>query len=163
MISPEAPREWWIEFKGTAYAVLVDDDDRAFLERFSWHLKPDKKTFYLYTNVKIGGRTTSISMHRLICGLVSSEIDHINRNGLDNRKSNLRFSTSKENQRNRVRFNSHGYRGVYKSGNQYSVQIQVNGKKKRAYGFKTPEEAARKYDEMCKEFHGEFGIKNFKD
>lgn len=149
------PREWWI----------CDAEDRQFLERFKWHIKKDKKTSYVYTNVKIGGKQTSLSMHRLICGLVASEIDHINRDGLDNRKENLRFCSSKQNQCNRVRQNSHGYRGVYlpKNSSNFAFQIQFDGKKYQKSGFATAEAAARAYDEKSKEVHGEFGIRNFAD
>lgn len=162
---PEGAREYWIEYKGVRHQIYVDEEDRPFLERFNWQVKPDKNTYYLKTNVKIGGKTTTISMHRLICGLVSSDIDHINRDGLDNRKANLRFATKAENSRNRVRKNLVGYRGVYKPKDSpfFAVQIQINGKKHHERGFETAEEAARRYDELSKEHHGEFGIRNFKD
>lgn len=141
----------------------VDFSDYGLLSRFQWHLKPDKKTFYAQTNVKIGGKNVGVSMHRLVCGLVNSEVDHKNRDGLDNRRENLRFATPQQNQCNRVRKNAVGFRGVAKHGAGFMAQIQVNGKRLHKYGFKTPEEAARAYDELSKEHHGEFGIRNFKD
>ncbi len=145
--------------------AIVDAEDYQFLMRYKWHTKPDKQTFYAYTNITIGGKNARVGMHRLITGMSSSQIDHKNRNGLDNRKENLRFCSKKQNSFNRARKNKFGYRGVFKVHNSpnYSVQIQVNGKRRHAHGFKTPEDAARKYDEFNKELHGEFGIRNFKD
>lgn len=154
-------REFWIKGR----AVLCDTADYSTLSQFKWHIKKDKKTYYAVTNVYIGGKSRSISMHRILTGIRKSEVDHINRNGLDNRRSNLRFATAKQNQCNRVRFNRFGYRGVTKStsSNSFTVQIQIGGKRFHKYGFKTAEEAARHYDKLSKEHHGEFGIRNFKE
>lgn len=146
------------------HTVLIDHEDFAFLSRFNWSIKRDKNTFYAITNVVIGGKQTSVSMHRLISGLVSSEIDHKDRNGLNNRKINLRFATKAENQRNRMRQNSTGYRGVYKTAEgSFSAQIQIDGVKIHKHGFKTAEEAAGEYDKLSVQYHGDFGIRNFKD
>lgn len=155
------PRE--LEIDG--HFILIDEEDYPIVSRFSWHIKPNRNTFYALTNVRIGGRQTQVSMHRLIMGLPSSEIDHKNRNGLDNRKSNLRACTKKQNSYNRVRSNKFGFRGVYKPKNssRYAIQIQKDGKKYHKRGFAAAEEAARAYDLLNKELHGEFGIRNFED
>lgn len=160
-MNPTGARELKIE----EHTVLVDEEDFCFLSRYTWHIKPDKNTFYAFTNVHIGGRTTSISMHRMITGFKKSGVDHRNRNGLDNRKENLRFATNRQNSCNRIRANRHGYRGVYRpTGSRgWGCQIQTEHKRIHRYGFKTPEDAAREYDKLSKEHHGEFGIRNFKD
>lgn len=146
------------------HEVLVDAEDAPFLKRFRWYIKKDKKSLYAASAARAFGKDTSILMHRLIMAFPGSEIDHKNRNGLDNRKENLRCATPKENQRNRVKPNRHGYRGVFKgNGNNYGMQIQGDEKRFVEYGFKTAEAAARRYDELSKELHGEFGIRNFKD
>lgn len=162
MTDDKRPREW-TKFVVGSHWVLVDTEDIPILSRFTWSVRKNRKTFYSVTNVRIGGKQTSVSMHRLILGLPSSEIDHINRNGLDNRKSNLRFCTKAENQRNRVRVNKFGYRGVYWHSGRFACQIQLDGKRVHRYGFATAELAAREYDKLSKELHGEFGIRNFKD
>lgn len=145
------------------HVILIDDEDFPMVSRMNWHIKKDKNTFYAYSNVKIGGKSTSISLHRFISGMVSSDIDHKNRNGLDNRKENLRYATRKQNSYNRVRKNSYGYRGVYKpkDSSNYSFQIQKDGKRVCKHGYITPEEAARAYDQESLKLHGEFGIRNF--
>lgn len=156
------PREFYVG----SDLIIVDEEMIPILAKFTWHINRDKQTKYAVTNVKIAGKQTSLSMHRLLCGLPNSEIDHINRNGLDNRLCNLRFCTKAENQRNRKRENKFGFRGVYKTKKNISTfacQIQINGRKIHEVGFKTAEDAARRYDELCKQYHGEFGIRNFED
>jgi hypothetical protein len=145
--------------------VRVDGDDYLFLKRFSWSARRDKKTSYAYTNIFIGGKSRSVAMHRMITGMRNCEVDHRNRDGLDNRKENLRFCTTQQNQCNRVRKNKFNFRGVYKPKKSqfYAYQIQAHGKKYVKNGFLTPADAARGYDEKSKELHGEFGIRNFKD
>ena len=143
--------------------IIIDAEMMPIISKFTWHIKPDKKTKYVCTSAKIGGRNTSISMHRLLTGLSNSQIDHINRNGLDNRLINLRFATNKENSYNRERKNSLGFRGVYKHKNNFAFQIQKDGKRYGGYGFLSAEDAAKAYDLKNKELHGEFGIRNFKD
>lgn len=160
-MSEVKPREFYIG----SHLIIVDEEMLPILSKYTWCVKPSRNTFYAFTNVKIGELKTVILMHRLITGMGSGEIDHINRNGLDNRLCNLRTATKKQNSYNRVRKNKFGYRGVYQAKDtpRFSFQIQIDGKKVRKHGFETPEQAARAYDEMSKELHGEFGIRNFKD
>lgn len=86
--------------------VLVDDEDYDLVSKHKWYeTKAIRKGKY-YTSYAIGkdGTTTkrkTIAMHRLIMGFPDGLfIDHINHNGLDNRKENLRIVTSGQNQRN---------------------------------------------------------------
>jgi len=161
MTNSNGPRQ----LKVKEHIILIDEEDWSVVSNYKWHVVPDKNTFYARTNMKVGKHNHSIPMHRLLTGMRDVEIDHINRNGLDNRRCNLRYASAKQNQCNRVRKNSFGYRGVYKPKNSsnYAVQIQFDGKKRHERGFKTPEAAAKRYDVLSKEWHGEFGIRNFKD
>jgi hypothetical protein len=161
MSTDDKPIEFWID----DHKTLVDEVNINIIKKFTWHVRQDKQTFYAFSNMKIGNKNHHISMHRLLTGFSSSEIDHINGNGLDNRECNLRFATRKQNSYNRRRKNSLGFRGVYKPKRSpyYAVQIQIEGKRLSRYGFKTAEEAARAYDKLNKELHGEFGVRNFKD
>lgn len=147
------------------HTILVDEEDFAFLSRFKWSVCKDKKTYYAKTNFFLYGKNYGVTMHKLITCMRNTMIDHKNRNGLDNRKENLRFCTARQNSYNRVRTNKLGFRGVYKTKRSpnYSYQIQANGKRYHKHGFKTAEEAAREYDRLNRELHGEFGIRNFKD
>jgi len=93
--------------------------------------------------------------------------DHINGNGLDNRRENLRLCTRSENRRNSQKQSgcSSGFKGVlkHKDGRKtpWVATICLKGNKKRSRVFKTEIEAAQWYDEMAKEHHGEFAKLNF--
>ena len=147
------------------HTVLIDYEMYQIISKFTWHIRKDKQTHYAFTNIKIGSKNFGLSMHRLLTGISSSQVDHKNRNGLDNRLENLRYASKKENSYNRVRKNALGFRGVYKpkGSKNYSFQIQKDGKRYYKHGFKTIEDAAKSYDIKSRELHGEFGIRNFKD
>lgn len=93
--------------------------------------------------------------------------DHINHNGLDNRKANLRIATQAQNARN-CRQNKTGksskYRGVWfnkKSGN-WRATIVLNRKRRQIGYFKNEIDAAKAYDRAAKHLHGQFATLNFK-
>ncbi len=104
-----------------------------------------------------------IHMHRVVCGSVG-EIDHINRNRLDNRKENLRIVTRSLNMANTdIRStNRSGYKGVSfdSSRGLWRAAIVVNGKQKMKR-FETAERAALYYDEMAREAFGDHAVLNF--
>lgn len=136
--------------------ALVDDVDYEALSTFKW----------MYHNSGYASRTMNhIMMHRVIMGAAKGElVDHINGNKLDNRRENLRIATRSQNNANTVKRkdNTSGYRGVSKEhrGKRYRVQIQHNGKKIAICGFKTPEDAAKAYNQIAKELHGDFAKLN---
>ena len=89
-----------------------------------------------------------------------SDIDHIDRNPLNNRISNLRKCSRSENTRNtRLRSNNtSGFKGVSldKRAGKYVARGQVNGKEEYLGGYLTPEEASEVYENWCKKQHGKF-------
>ena len=104
-------------------------------------------------------------MHRLLMGTPPCQVDHKNRDTLDNRKENLRLANSKKNAQNRkVRADSAtGYKGVYwRAGrNKYRVVIRSEGKSKVVGHFSDPVQAARAYDKAALELFGEYACLNF--
>jgi leucyl aminopeptidase (aminopeptidase T) len=148
-------------------AVLYDAEDADKVESYVWHIVKGHSTFYVYRQTPRPNRT-QIAMHRELADCPKGKmVDHANKNGLDNRKGNLRICTMSENMMNRkkTRQNSTGHKGVYKTGdsllNPYSSKIQKDKKVYCLGHYKTPEEAARAYDKKAIELHGEFALLNF--
>ena len=93
-------------------------------------------------------------------------VDHINGNGLDNRKDNLRLATPEENKHNSRKRGGRGqskYKGVTldKKKNQWRVRIGYKGKRIFLGCFDDEIEAAKAYDGSAKELYGEYARLNF--
>lgn len=149
--------------------AIVDDED-ADVGSVKWHARPSGwKAVYASRNGAWPKRGT-VNMHTVIAqraGIIGpgQYVDHVNGDGLDNRRSNLRAATVAQNNRNTgpKRGNKSGYKGVHfcKRERRWVAQIAINGKK-RALGYHaTAEAAARAYDRAAKELHGEFARPNF--
>lgn len=115
--------------------ALVDVCDFEDFLHYSWHamFSPITGTFYARRGEYVGnGKTVGIAMHRQVMGLKAGDglqVDHINRDTLDNRRRNLRIATASQqmcNQRLRPT-NTTGFRGVSKIGNVYRATIKMNG------------------------------------
>jgi hypothetical protein len=106
-------------------------------------------------------------MHRVILNAPKGmEVDHINRDGLDNRKVNLRLATTTQNVCNRYwRSKTSKYKGVHfdKSCGKYRTEITLNRKRIHVGKYDSEIEAAKAYDNAAKKYHGEFAYLNFKD
>lgn len=150
--------------------ALVDDDDYEYLSQYKWYASKARYTFYPARNVLLeNGKRTVIRMHRdIINSDLHQNIDHINGDGLDNRRCNLRIASTMSNQHNRIK---HGgnfkYKGIsYKSDTKkhWRSRITVDGKEIVLGYFDTDIEAARKYDEAALQYFGEFARPNeYKD
>lgn len=141
--------------------ALVDDCDFERFHCFSWF--PTSGTI-LYAQRKQGRK--NILMHREIMSAPPGlQVDHINGNGLDNRRANLRLCTLAENLRNQRRRtnNASGFKGVNKSGDVWRARIKVNNQEIPLGCYKDPTEAARAYDYAAKKYFGEFARTNYPD
>ena len=105
-------------------SAIVDEADYEWLNQWKWHVSMGSKnrTYHARRSFEIDGRTASTTMHRQIMGLERGdrrEVDHINRNTLDNRRANLRIVTTSENNFNKAKRpdNTSGFTGVYKVKN----------------------------------------------
>jgi hypothetical protein len=128
---------------GKAFA-LVDDADYEFLRPRPWHLVPAGSHRY----ARSGRPGCWIYMHRLLLNAPKGkQVDHINRDGLDNRRSNLRLCNHSENGQNTVANRGAGsrFRGVYfhKSSGQWMARHTVEGHHYFIGRFKDEVEAAR--------------------
>lgn len=140
-----------------AFAV-VDDEDFAFLSQYSWYLISRK---YAARDVRDDGTKKTVYMHRIVASAPNGmDVDHINRNQLDNRRSNLRVCTKSQNLANRPKQtnNKSGFKGVYyhKPLKKWTAQIAVAGRSIHLGVFKDPREAAMAYNKSAAEYHGEF-------
>ena len=161
------PKELIIESKkhGT-HTVLIDEEDWEKISEYRWHLWSGPTNNTIYARVSNMGT----GMHRIILNAPKGTmIDHINGNGLDNRKENLRFCTKRENNANQKKNinNSSGYKGVAKASNysysKWRAYIRVDYKQIHLGNHNTPEEAARAYDVAAKKYFGEYAHLNFPD
>jgi hypothetical protein len=102
-------------------------------------------------------------MHRLILGAKPGQfVDHINGNGLDNQRSNLRLASRAQNNRNARRRadNTTGHRGVGHDRGRFRATIYAGGQRINLGNYGTPLEAARAYDLVAKPLHGEYARLN---
>ena len=141
-------------------SAVIDAADIGLIAGYYWCASKGRNTSYAISSVKRNGKWGSISMHKIIMGDGDGKvIDHISGDGLDNRRSNLRFVTHTENLRNspRRRNNTSGFKGVHYFRGKYQSQIWVNGKNKFLGRFDTAEAAHAAYCEASAKYHGEFG------
>ena len=149
--------------------ALVSQADYEDLSQWKWHAREcgRGRHWYAARKITVGGKMRTVYMHRYLMhppkGL---QIDHINDNGLDNTRSNLRICTSAQNsarmrkrRRGKVRF-----RGVSHSPpNSFRARIQVSNEEVHIGCFSTAEAAAKAYDKAAIGFFGEYARLNFEE
>jgi hypothetical protein len=143
------------------YKILIDNEDLNLFTSKKWTIKVSPRNKY----VRSSCHRNAIFLHHLILNCFDKHIDHINGNGLDNRKSNLRIATRQQNAHNsRKRLdNKSGYKGVYKFQNKWRAMIGLNYKRIHLGLFDNIEDAAKAYDKAAIKYHKEFANLNFKD
>jgi hypothetical protein len=146
--------------------ALVDDEDFEALNKRKWFAQKGRNTFYARTSYRKNGVKKSERMHRVILGLTDSNLlaDHIDGNGLNNQKSNLRTASYSDNNANRkTKINDTSkYLGVCfnASNGLWKAQITKNYKKHNLGFFAKEINAAKAYNEAAKKLHGEFANLN---
>jgi len=146
--------------------AIVDAHDYERLSKYRWCAVKSRRTYYAIRSVKRS--RVQIRMHRMLLnappGLL---VDHINNNGLDNRRSYLRLCTHAQNALNQRphRGTSSRYKGVGwdKSKKKFRASITHHYKRIHLGYFKCEIEAAKAYDKKAKELFGEFAYLNFPD
>lgn len=132
------------------FKTMVDDEDYAKVIKRTWHFE------HGYAR---SSYPTYIYMHQLILGK-SGTTDHINGNGLDNRRINLRKCTARQNSLNHGfnKNNTSGYKGVgwHKQVSKWRAYIEVNKKHISLGLFENKKEAALAYNTAAKKHFGEF-------
>ena len=146
--------------------AVVDKEDYELVNAYKWCTYETCKSWYAVTNILIGeGKRTTLRMHRLILGAIpGQEIDHIDHDGLNNRRSNLRLVTHQQNAFN-IRNDKTGsskYKGVslHEGTRKWRARIYLNGKTAHLGLFTTEEEAAYTYNEAALKEFGKFASLN---
>lgn len=143
--------------------TLLDDEDAPIASAFSWHVSAGRYAAAWAVN---GVGRYKVYLHRLIARAEPGDaVDHINRNPLDNRRSNLRICSQRENSCNQsgARSNPSGLKGVSRTadGAKWRARIMVNRKEIHLGSHLTKEGAARAYDDAAIKHFGEFAYLNF--
>ena len=148
--------------------ALVDDEDYLSLINHKWNAHKDNGGhLYVYSSTYINKKHGVMKMHRYILGLKKDDgklTDHMNGNGLDNRKCNLRICTKSENNMNQAKTRGTSkYKGVSwcKNRKKWCAQIKLNQKQYFIGYFLLEIDAAMAYDKKAVELFGSFARLNF--
>lgn len=150
--------------------ALIDAADAERVLAFKWsamcpHPGRKRPIWYAMRHDYSTSPPTGIYLHRFILGAGPGiEVDHVNRDGLDCRRSNLRRATRAQNAQNTRRTGWQSeFRGLGTSRNRWYAVLEAEGERYRSRVFDSEVEAAKAYDVLSRAFHGEFGIRNFPD
>lgn len=140
--------------------ALVDPADAGRVNRYKWCAGESKGAYYAKRGDYSGGKHRTVRMHTFIVGAGPGvDVDHIDGDGLNNRRGNLRICRHIENTANQRKpsSNTSGYKGVYFLGGKWAAKIRT-----RYLGlFDTAQEAACAYDTEARRVFGEFARLNF--
>lgn len=161
-----------IEIPLTRGQITIVDNEDADLNKLRWHalFRPqygDGGAYIARRTERHKGKQTAQLMHRVILArmlgrllLQAEEVDHIDLNPLNNRRSNLRLATKRQNKTNQRTYknNTSGYKGVSwnASKRKWHARISKEGKVIHLGFFDSPEEAYDRYCKAARELHGEF-------
>lgn len=155
--------------------AIIDPESLPLIQGRRWQTRTKGLNNYAFCKMKVGDVRKTVRMHQLILPPKEGFVcDHIDSNGLNNTKANLRYASLGENNRNR-RPNSatkgSKFKGVYYAptyarcgkGKKWASKISVDKKSVNLGQFDCELEAARTYDRAALEMHGEFAYLNFPD
>lgn len=146
--------------------ALIDDKDYERVSQYKWTLLKREKLMHAYRK-DINNKT--INLHRFVMDLIEGDkrqIDHINGDGLDNQKDNLRICSIRENSFNRGKNknNTSGYKGVIWNKQASKWQARINIPKQKHLGFfANIMDAAIAYNNAATKYHGGFAKLNLID
>ena len=131
------------------YVAMVDDSDYEMLVKFEWCVNVNRNAIYARRgSPRCKGKQDEVKMHQVIMNTPKGmQVDHIDGNGLNNQRANLRVVTNRQNCMNRHQITTSRYPGVTwnKRSGVWNAQAQVNGKHKHLGTFRTEESAYEAY------------------
>lgn len=140
--------------------ALVDDGDYEWLTQWKWRYSKSG-----YAIRSIWPECKTILMHRAIMNTPEGfEVDHIDHDGCNNQRSNLRNCSHAENTKNHLKHknNKSGYNGVFwdKKNERWETRIRVDGRRIHLGRFESLEDAAKAFDKAALKYYGEFARLN---
>lgn len=143
--------------------AIVDEQDYELLSTTLWHATRGSSLRTFYAAAYIDSKY--VRMHRLIIPVRDGfVVDHVDGNGLNNTRKNLRVATLSQNMFNRSAATKarSRFKGVthHKNGGGWQAEIRANRRKYYLGFFKNELDAARAYDAAARELHGEFARVN---
>jgi hypothetical protein len=146
--------------------AIVDDDDFRWLNQRNWHADKGYSCYYAARGKRGSRKPYTVLMHRQIMKPPEGmEVDHINHDGLDNRRENLRLCTRSQNRMNSLRpkTNKSGFKGVAwnKRNRKWQVQLYKNRRCVYLGLYFCIIKAAEAYDKAAIKEFGEFARLNF--
>ena len=146
--------------------AIVDDADYKWLNQWKWYARKCQNRYYAARKITVNGKQHTVYMHRFIMNVLPElEVDHKNRNSLDDRRNNLRICQSQQNKWNtnlQKRKKTSKYKGVCfdKQLNKWKAYISLNDEKIHLGYYKNEDEAGLAYNSKAIEFFGEFANLN---
>jgi hypothetical protein len=138
--------------------AIVDDDVYVWAKDYKWFAHKGRHTFYARRMILINRQRKGVLLHHAIIGfpLENKQIDHIDGDGLNNQRYNLRIVTNRSNHQNLEAHRQGHLVGTYLIKDHYRTKpwkavMRVNGKKKTIGYFATQQEAYEAYIETSKE------------
>jgi hypothetical protein len=145
------------------YFAIVDDCDYSVVNQHNWWAEISERKHAIYARAIVNGH--KIYMHRLLMNAPKNLlVDHIDRDGLNCVRQNMRLATKSQNNGNSIGNSSirtTPFKGIQKFGSRWQSKIWPNGKCINLGMFSTPEAAARAYDAAALKNFGEFASLNF--
>lgn len=136
--------------------TIIDDEDFELFNQFKWFAHEERGRTYVISDTRRKGKRVVLYLHRILNGTPKHLItDHINGDTLDNRKSNLRSATNRQNTQNRHHNTTSKYPGVHykKQTGRWCASIRIEGKKVHLGYTDTEEGAFNLYKQKCEEIN----------
>lgn len=142
--------------------AVIDPEDVEKCSKYGWVLDDSKPNNYVHTCV--GKSRKTLKLHRFILNAKQGDIvDHIDGDGLNNTRKNLRLVTASQNGANRRKFKNKTsiYKGVHKRENgKWRAAIRLRGKLTNLGTFNDEIDAAKAYNKAASALFGDFACLN---
>lgn len=148
------------------YTAFVNDEDYGTVSKYVWYIyKSNSNSLYARAKIRTGNKIKKVFMHRFILKAKDGDIiDHIDHNGLNNQRNNIRIanpSINSMNRRNSKKESSTSiYKGVYKKGNRYIARITKDGIEYFYGSYIEEDDAGLAYNRGAIEHFGEYAVLN---